>query len=632
MRLRLATTCPFALISAVCLAGCSLATTATPSAEAGLALQGSVHGGQQPVAAAQVYLLAAGTGGYGAASSSLISSGAAGTSSIGSYVLTDAAGHFSITGDYTCTLGQQVYIYALGGNPGAGTNSASGMMAAIGACPSAGNFLASVPYITVNELSTVALAYSVSGFAVDPLHVASSATALAKTGIANAFANSANLAALATGVALAATPAGNGAVPRSELNTLANILAACMNTNGTIAGPSSPTLCYTLVNNAKNGSTIPTDTAGAAINIAHNPTANIAALFNLQTASAPFLPALATAPNDFTVNLTFTGGGLGTSTTQSQIESFTMNNIAIDAAGNVWKPNYGNNTLTELNPLGAPLSGSGGFTGGGLSTPANVAVDLSGNIWVGNFAGNSVSKFAATGIHVAGSPFSGGGISSPANLAVDASGNVWIANTSSLSKLTSAGVPATGSPYSSNSITQAVGIAVATSGNVWVTDGAGGTIGIYTSSGTAATGSPFTSGLVSPYGLAFDSAGYGWAADTTDMVRLSPTGSSGTSPYNLPHGGVPMGVALDGLGNAWTSDELNGVVDELNTAGAFLSGAFGFQHGQSAVPEAVAVDGSGDVWYSTFNDATIHELVGAAAPVVTPLAYGVKNSLLGTRP
>ena len=46
-----------------------------------------------------------------------------------------------LTGDYTCTPGQQVYILATGGNPGlpAGTNNpALALIAVLGTCPSAG--------------------------------------------------------------------------------------------------------------------------------------------------------------------------------------------------------------------------------------------------------------------------------------------------------------------------------------------------------------------------------------------------------------------------------------------------------------------------------------------------------------
>ena len=624
-----------ALALAFCftLSGCALAPSGTPSAEKGLALEGAVHGGQQPVNGAHVYLLAASTAGYGTASTSLITSGAAGTDSIGSYVLSDATGHFSITGDYTCTLGQQVYLYALGGNPGAGANSLSGLMAAVGSCPAAGNFLVSVPFIAMNELSTIAFAYAASDFATDPLHIGSSSSALAATGMANAFASVSNLVTTSTGVALATTPAGNGSVPSAELATLANILAACLNTNGTLTGPTSPTPCYTLAHNATNGSTLPTDTAAAAINIAHNPTVAISTLFGLQTASAPFSPSLTSAPNDFTVNITFTGGGLATSTAQIGETSYTVNNLAVDAAGNIWKPNYDANTLTELNPVGAPLSGNGGFTGGGLNNPANVAVDLGGNVWVGNFGGSSVSKFSSAGSALSGSPFTAGGISTPHNLAVDGTGNVWIVNPSTLSKLTGAGSAASGSPFSTNSLNITVGIAVLPSGNVWITNAGSNNVAVYASAGTAASGSPYSGGGQNfPYGVAFDASGNGWLADDSAMTRLSSSGAPGSSPFSAPSGAVLVSDAVDGLGNIWVTDTGNNTILELNSSAAYISGAIGFQRGQSAIPEAVAIDGSGNIWYSTYNDATIHELVGAAAPVTTPLSYGVRNSLLGTRP
>ena len=77
-------------------------------------------------------------------------------------------------------------------------------------------------------------------------------------------------------------------------NTLANILAACVNTPGTTSA------CSTLFTNALPGGTTgtqPTDTATAAIDIAHNPAANITALYGLATANPPFSPALSAQPN-----------------------------------------------------------------------------------------------------------------------------------------------------------------------------------------------------------------------------------------------------------------------------------------------------------------------------------------------
>jgi len=70
-----------------------------------------VHGGQQPVIGAHIYLLAANTTGYGQASVSLLTAAVLATSPLHSgvdtsgnyYVISDNTGSFSITGDYSCT-------------------------------------------------------------------------------------------------------------------------------------------------------------------------------------------------------------------------------------------------------------------------------------------------------------------------------------------------------------------------------------------------------------------------------------------------------------------------------------------------------------------------------------------------
>ena len=207
LRLTLAATLPLLLT------GCSLTPTATPTAQPALGIQGTVHGGQQPVNGAHVYLFAAATSGYGAASTSLLTAApntfsdtSTGPTAGDYYVTTNARGYFNITGDYACTPGTQVYIVALGGNPGSGINPASGLMSVLGNCPAAGNFLAATPFLSINEVTTIAAAYAIAGFATDVTHVASSGTPLAQTGIANAFANAANLASLSGGQAYATTP------------------------------------------------------------------------------------------------------------------------------------------------------------------------------------------------------------------------------------------------------------------------------------------------------------------------------------------------------------------------------------------------------------------------------------------
>jgi hypothetical protein len=378
-----------ALIACACacgvLAGCSggsigglyqAETGQTATSSAGAKLTGTVHGGQQPITGAHVYLFAANAGvftpntnGYGNASLSLLTSASNTTldSSGGAtngdyYVTTDSSGNFAISGDYTCAAGQQVYLYSLGGNPGSGTNAVASLMAVLGNCPTAGNFTAATPYIVVNEVSTIAAAYAVAGFATDPTHLSGSGTTLALTGIANAFANAANLGTLSTGVALATTPSGYGTVPRAEINTLADMLAACINSTGAITGPTNPTTCYTLFNGTLSGGStgaIPNDTASAAINIAHNPgisdSINGPTLYGLITDSAPFQP---TNPYSSAVAyvMPIVYGGVA-----------APRGIAIDGSGNVWMTGSIFSNVFELSSSGAILSGSSGYTGGGIS-------------------------------------------------------------------------------------------------------------------------------------------------------------------------------------------------------------------------------------------------------------------------
>ena len=135
-----------------------------------------------------------------------------------------------------------------------------------------------------------------------------SGTAAATVGIANAFVNAAVLETLSTGAANAAIPGlptgtGGGSAPQAEVNTLGNILAACVNSSG----PGSAS-CATLFSNAKSAGTTgtaPTDTATAAINIAHNPVAAVSALYGLSSAYAQFVPPLGGQPNDFTLSIVY---------------------------------------------------------------------------------------------------------------------------------------------------------------------------------------------------------------------------------------------------------------------------------------------------------------------------------------
>jgi hypothetical protein len=395
------------------LAGCSGFTSSTvPVTVPGVALHGVLHGGQQPIANATMQLYAAGSTGYGSAYP--YPSGA--TSLLGTNVVTtDANGGFTITGDYTCpTAATEVYLVGTGGNPGPGqpVNPSIALMAALGPC---GNLSASTS-VQVNEITTVASVWALSPFMTGIANIGTSSTN--PQGLTNAFATVNKLVNIGTGaVSGPALPAG-ATVPLAKINTLADLLAACINSDGSTGANSG---CGDLFTAATVGSSTPTDTITAAMNLAQNPDANTTVANNVN-ARSPFQPTLMSAPNDFSLEIIYSGGGLS-----------TPKGIATDASGNVWVANSGGSSVTKFDALGINtndatgfLSGANGYAVGTGSAPAAIAIDTNGNAWVANTGNSTVSEISGTSGTV--TPFSGGGLSSPSSIATDASNNVWITN------------------------------------------------------------------------------------------------------------------------------------------------------------------------------------------------------------
>jgi streptogramin lyase len=602
---------------------------------AGAKLSGSVHGGQQPIVGAHVYLFAANTTDYGgngiaasssnasvslltsAANTSLDSSGGATNGDY--YVTTDANGAFTITGDYTCAANSLVYLYAVGGNPGAGANSAAGLMAVLGNCPAAGNFLAATPYIAVNEVSTVAAAYAMAGFATDATHVSSSGTALAQVGIANAFANAGNLETLSTGVALT-YDSGLGQADSTTLNTLADILAACVNTNGVVSGPASPSNCYTLFSNAQSSGLsglMPSDTATAAINIAHNPGANPSALFALVTAQSPFTPSAPFPLPAYLLSITFLPS--------------KMSGLAIDGSGNVWFTLGTANRVVEISSSGSLISS---FNGGGISNPQGIAIDKSGNAWVANY-GAGVTEISSSGSYLSGaSGYTAGGLSTPTSVAVDGAGDVWVTSLFGDTVEFSGSGSVLSGQYGYIGGDGGNSIAIDGSGNAWLAASSGSRVVELSSTGSVLSGSSGFNGfdLIGASGIALDGSGNAWVTAIRNVVKLSNTGSI-LANQQLDY---VFGTAVDGNGAVWVADDTsNGLC--CNYVAELSSQDFLVTSTTSGLGSAMAVDGSGNVWMTTSTGAT--EFVGAAAPVITPIAAGLPavpttdgSSKLGTRP
>jgi len=584
-----------------------------PGFAAPLRLTGMVHGGQQAVSGAAIQLYAAGATGYGSAATPLLTTP----------VTSNGAGGFKITGDYTCpSPSTQVYIVATGGNPGlsVGTNNtALSMMSALGSC---GN-LTSSTFIFIDEVTTVASVYSLAPFMSAGGGARLGTTSTNSLGLANAFATVNNLVNTANGTAPGPNLPSGATAPTAELNALADILALCVNSNG-LTGECST--LFTL--STPNGGSTPTNTIDALLNIAQNPGQNLSALFSLVTATAPFQPALAAVPNDWTLCIKYTGGGLN-----------APKSVAVDASGNIWLANGGANSLSKFSTTGSPVSGSSGYTGGGLRAPWGLAVDPSGNIWASDPIGQNngaLSKFSSTGSAISGSAgYTGGGLNDPYGIAINGTGIVWTANVSTTSAFQNNGSAQSGSPHGPGGTHNYYNIAIDGSGNVWAADNVNpGAVEKFSSTGTVVAG--YTAGGQNrSWGLAVDSGAHIWISNSGNN-SITELNNNGTAVGNYTGGGLntPQGLAVDGLGNVWVANNTGNSVTKLSNTGLVRSPTLGFTGGGMSSPYNLAIDGSGNVWVS--NNATgsnsVTEIVGAAAPVVTPLSLAAKNNTLGARP
>jgi len=583
-----------AAATALLLDGCATAPgsgTVAPVVPApAVRLHGNVHGGQQPVSGATIQLYAVNTTTAKGASTALISS----------TVLSDASGNWSITGDYTCPTGAQVYIAATGGNPGAGANSGIALIAGLGPCAS----LTPSTYIFINELTTVATVYALAPFMADVAHVGAAPANL--QGLVNAFQTEAALVNTTTGSTPGPMLPGNAVAPTVKLYSLADAIAACINS---VSGSSQ---CAALFAATTTSSSTPADTVQALVNIATQPSNNAASIYSLITAAAPFEPTLPSTPNDWTLQVNFTGGGLT-----------APYGLAVDASGNLWVTNEGAFSVSEFNYLGAPVSS---YSGGGLLAPQAIAVDLSGNIWVANTGASSVVKLSNSGAVLSGSGgFTNGGIGAAAGIAVDKAGDAWVANfdMDSITELDPSGNPLNSSPIVEATGSAPVAISIDPSGNVWVSNSGTGNVGQFSGTGVQASGSPFTDGyLQGGTQVANSSTGNAFVA-APGTSEVSAFAASGTplpvSPLTGGGANLPMSVALDGADTIWVANAVAaGSVSAFTQAGVALTPATGL--GLANAPMGIAIDASGNVWTANSGNNTLTEFVGLAAPVVTPIA------------
>lgn len=346
----------------------------------------------------------------------------------------------------------------------------------------------------------------------------------------------------------------------------------------------------------------------------------------------------------------YTGnGGLATLAELSQPYG-----IAMDASGDLFIADTGNNVIREVNAATGIInvvagSGSPGYAGdNGLATlaqlnqPYGIAIDTSGNLYIADTGNNAVrmvnpstgliTTIVGDGSGTAGYSGDGGPavqarLSSPSDVAVDSVGNVYIADW----------------------MNSAVRELTVSNGVISTIAGDGSGKASYGGDGGPAT----TAQLNRPFGIGLDNHGDLYIADTfNNRIRevnlatgvISTVAGSGTGGYSGDNSAAinanlnaPLGVAADGSGNIFISDWQNQGVREVSASGMITTvagtGTPGFSNGGAAdvsssqnligtavgsslnSPAAIATDVNGNVFSADTGNNAIRAI---GAPLGTP--------------
>jgi streptogramin lyase len=341
--------------------------------------------------------------------------------------------------------------------------------------------------------------------------------------------------------------------------------------------------------------------------------------------------------------------------------------LAIDQQDNVWATSLVTNILVEFSSLGVPLSGPNGYpTPATLASQTNgaLAIDSSDDVWLltldgylCNYAGKDGSqRCPSSGAYNLGTDPKDNDRNS-LGLAIDKDNHVWFAvhgyDLAVGKSVGAVGMVVPGSakakPYvfpAPNLWQNPMFLSSNRNGHIWVSNQSGGTtatlfngkITIHyrsnlvafqfdpkTNQATPLNGSPILgdlanapvpSGLCMPRASMFDGNDSLWVGDYTEPdFPANPCGES-LSHFKEDRGRITgRGIGHDFLKK--TSKPTIGQPHPVQQAGGSGStvGSNDFDE-----PFGLAIDPSGNIWIADGQSYIITELVGAAAPVVTPLS------------
>jgi DNA-binding beta-propeller fold protein YncE len=305
--------------------------------------------------------------------------------------------------------------------------------------------------------------------------------------------------------------------------------------------------------------------------------------------------------------------------------------ITVDATGDIWLADTGNNRIEELPAAGGTptqMFGTYGTTGNtSLNAPQGLAFDSAGLLYVADANNNRIQVLqpAATSgpITVAaalttptyqGDLFNAGGVAPmyPAGGQADSSGNIWVADSggSRIDKITSGGTLTYVTPTAGPALNgpRNLSLDVTTPTDMWITDTGNNGIVEMTTSGAVLQRFGASTGLnlKSPFGND-NNASYVFVADTYDHRVIAISKTTGaiawTTDTTCPAPGAKhllrvRDVAVGSDGNVYAVDTDNNRVVEFNSAtGACIgSGWVGTTGHILHQPRALTSDGSGGLW------------------------------------
>jgi uncharacterized protein (TIGR03437 family) len=287
--------------------------------------------------------------------------------------------------------------------------------------------------------------------------------------------------------------------------------------------------------------------------------------------------------------------------------------IAVDSAGNVFIPDYGNNRVRKVTPDGTvtTVAGNGtpGDTGdGGSATsaalfgPSAVAVDPAGNLYIALQLGHTVRKVSKDGvISTIAASNNVININDPEDVVADANGNVYFADSSGIIRIVqpSGTITSLPGPPAQAQAFFPVAFAAGAAGDMFVLDAGNGLVYRYDAKGSITIVVDSSAKLVIPSAIAVDNAGNLFIAEAWD-VRKVTAGGTITTIAGSAHGysgdggpasgasiGNPSGLAIDSAGHVFIADSDNNAIRVLTpTSPSVIVSAVDDAASESSIPVA----------------------------------------------